>query len=99
MSCSVFNRNEEDGFLKCSIEGRELVIRVGIDRLCSCLEQDDGPMHGYKVKDQKGFILDMIREMYREDEVGNTPVSSWLDSVAITATEDGSLHVELPDNK
>lgn len=91
-----FARNNTDGPLSAGIEGGELVIRIGIARLAWCQRHDAGPMKGCKISDQKGCAEDIAREMHRDDEVGVTPVSSFLDQMAKAAAESGSAHITMP---
>ena len=77
--------------LRVSLEGGELVIRVGINRL-------DG--HKYhnriphlKFDDREGWVRDVIAEVEREEEDGSTPLNTMLDAAMVAALEQGSIGV------
>lgn len=90
-------RNEYDGGLTAGIEGKELVIRVGVGRLAWCLEHDDGPLHGCKVK-PRAFVKDMLFEMERDDDTGQTPTSKFMEDMAKEAYDMGSVNIKIKDD-
>jgi hypothetical protein len=51
----------------------------------------------FKITDPLGFAVDMRRAMLDEREDGSTPLSDFLDKMAIAAVEDGSESVEYPE--
>lgn len=99
MTCSAFFRNDNDGPLTAGIEGKELVIRIGLGRLKWCLRNDDGEMRGCKVRSKVGMGKDIAAEMMRDDEVGATRLSDFLNRMAELAGENGSDHISLPNSR
>lgn len=91
--------------LKCSIEGDELVIRIGIDTLKNAAEhcpkfydyeqeyKDKKYVEGpYKVViDAKELAGDVSLAIQREEEDGSSPISDFLDNMILNAYEDGSI--------
>jgi len=74
--------------LRIAVEGKELVIRVGINHL-------DGNDHHPRVPElwfdnRAQWVKDVIREIDNEDEQGATPLSLLLDACMIEAIEQGS---------
>lgn len=92
---STYQRNDDDGPLVVGIEGKELVIRVGLGRLKWCLRNDDGPMHGCTIRSKTGMAKDIARAALKDDPLGLTPVGEFLDEMAQAAVEDGSEHISL----
>lgn len=90
---SNYHRNDDDGPLGIGIEGKELVIRVGLGRLKWCLRNDDGPMRGCKIRSKVGMGKDIARAAMKDDEQGLTPVANFLDEMAKAAAENGSEHI------
>jgi len=88
-----YHRNDDDGPLGIGIEGKELVIRVGLGRLKWCLRNDDGPMRGCTIRSKAGMAKDITRAAMRDDEQGLTPVANFLDEMAKAAAENGSEHI------
>ena len=90
---SNYHRNDDDGPRGIGIEGKELVIRVGLGRLKWCLRHDDGPMRGCTIRSKVGMAKDIARAAMKDDEQGLTPVANFLDEMAQAAAENGSEHI------
>jgi hypothetical protein len=90
---SNYHRNDDDGPLGIGIEGKELVIRVGLGRLKWCLRNDDGPMRACTIRSKVGMAKDIARAAMKDDEQGLTPVANFLDEMAQAAAENGSEHI------
>jgi hypothetical protein len=93
----VMFRNDANGGLIARIEGKELVIRIGLGRLRWCMEHDDGPMRGCRFK-TRAFTKDMMSEMAREDGDGYTELCKFLDRMAYKAYEMGSVNIKMKDD-
>lgn len=84
----------KDTPLTVKIEDGELVIRVGVERLTACLRDDDGPCKGIQITDPTEFCEDIAWEMNRSNEVGWTPLSGFMDEMALAAQNNGSAYVK-----
>lgn len=83
--------------LKLSVEGEELVIRIGINTLAYCFEVgeennpwDDTVMdfrRAFKVTDERQFAEGVVSGLRDEEEDGSTPVTRILDTAFIHAVE------------
>ncbi len=96
MPVNIFSgwpRNDDDGPLKVSVEGKELVIRVGLQRLKWCLVNDDGPMSGCKIRRADDMAEAICEAANKSDDLGFTPLSTFLDSMAKAASDSGSPHI------
>ncbi len=51
------------------------------------------------VTDAKEFAKDVVYAMLREDDEGSTPLSRFLDAMAVAASEDGSIGLSYPGQK
>ncbi len=94
--------------LKCSVEGDELVIRVGIDVLkqaishCELFFDDDkhfGPPY-VKITDENKFIESICTMLNNSDyDNGSTPVYELLDNAGFDAYMNGEEGMEEVINK
>jgi len=83
--------------LKVSIEGDELVIRIGLETLEiateNCPEFFDDEKRPYppylKVEDSYVWALEIVSQLEKEQEDGTTPVHLLLDQAMFDAWEDG----------
>lgn len=88
--------------LQVKIVNDRLVISVGIEVLAfaaeNCERFYDGEKDAYtlKVTDKAKFAIDVARELNREKENGETPVSVLLDQAFEDAVGDGSEGVKYP---
>jgi hypothetical protein len=78
----------KDQTLKATVEGDELVIRIGIGTLAfaaehCCLCEDD-------VVDPAQLARDVCRELNRAEEDGSSPITALFDDAISAAFEDGS---------
>ncbi len=88
--------------LRASLEGDELVIRIGTATLSHAAEhcpqlvpqpgKSDPPY--CKVDDPEMLVRDVCRELQREEEDGTTPLHDLLDEAIAAAFDDGSLAFE-----
>ncbi len=87
--------------LKCSVEGSELVIRIGIGTLSHCAENCselvDYPRNQHPpyatVTDQAGFAEDVCRELLSEEEDGSSPLTRLFDKAFEDAIGEGSISI------
>jgi hypothetical protein len=90
--------------LRCAITADgTLVIRIGIETLKFAAERcpelydvdkHQGSLGPYiRVTNRKGFAHDVVREIAREDESGNSAMSLLIDEAIMAAIESGSEHV------
>ena len=85
--------------LKVKIEGKQLVMRIGIDTLAFWIEHcprfyDDetNPDPPFcKVTDKMEAAKDVLRALCSEREDGSGPLSDFLDDAIVAASEDGSI--------
>ncbi len=81
-----------------SVEGNELVIRIGIATLAFAAENCDlfaeYPNNSFapykKVADASALAHDVVAELNREEEDGTTPVHLLIDHAIFDAYENGS---------
>jgi len=77
--------------LRVNVEGEELVIRMGINRLDGNDAHPELPALIFE--DRKQWVQDVIRELENGDEVGGTPLIYMLDKCMREALEQGSTGV------
>lgn len=90
--------------LRCSIEGDELVIRIGINTLAFAFnESEDNHEFDefvsdwrqlYVVIDEGKFASDVALAMNNEAEDGSAPLTLFLDKMMQAAADDGSMGIE-----
>lgn len=85
--------------LTAAVEGKQLVIRIGIDTLKFATEHCplfyDGTVENadppyVKVVNKRELANDVKRELFHEREDGSSPISDLFDKVTQAAYEDGS---------
>ena len=81
--------------LRVGIEGKELVIRMGCRRFVECATHDQTSLQGAVISKPVNFIIDVISEMLREEENGQTPIGDFLDKMAYEAYAQGSVWIKL----
>lgn len=91
--------NKANTPLQCKVEGKELVIRVGLETLKFATEHcprfydpdkdGDGPY--VKVVDLKELAADVRGALLHEEEDGSTPLHVLLDDAVEAAFDNGSL--------
>jgi len=93
--------------LRVSVEGDEIVLRIGIDTLKFAAEEDDGcreynpatgEWSGPRVVDAACFATEVVHAMNSEAEDGTTPTHLFLDSMIRAAIDDGAIGIELPED-
>jgi hypothetical protein len=95
--------------LEVSVDGEELVIRIGIDVVAFAANESDhfktydldtgDWVQKFKVTGPLEFSRDVKRAMLNEGEDGSTPLSRFLDKMNVAALEDGSTGIEFPEDK
>jgi hypothetical protein len=95
--------------LEVSVDGEELVIRIGVDVVAfAANESDDFKPYDletgdwvqkFKVTDPLEFSRDVKRAMLDEGEDGSTPLSRFLDKMNVAALEDGSTGIDFSEDK
>jgi hypothetical protein len=80
-----------------SIEGEEIVIRVKLSALEHgadyAWERTCGPEHRYFIEDPAAFAKEMVTELGRENEIGETIITAAFDKAAQDALENGGLGI------
>lgn len=80
--------------LKCEIEDGKLVISIGIYTLAYAAgaNKQSGICQGLcYIYDDERFAKDVVKELLRENEVGESLLSKTLDSAMIMAENNGSV--------
>jgi hypothetical protein len=87
--------------LKASIEGSNLVIRIGISTLAFAdmeaqknAPENFGKTKLSKITNEGGFAKDVIHELLSENEIGESMLTDLLDKATSEARNNGSMHVE-----
>lgn len=83
-----------------SIEGDEVVIRfpvASVETAAPIAWERRYGAHRLRISDAKAFAKDLVRELNREEENGDTVVLLMLDRAVCKATEDGAEGVEEGD--
>jgi hypothetical protein len=75
------NKNMSDAPLKCEVVNGELVISVGVETLVSALE-NEGQLKGWQVVNNENFVKDLCRALVREDNGGNSLITTALDKAS-----------------
>lgn len=88
--------------LSITIEGDQLVVRVGVKCLLNAIPlADTWPVNdegeSCKIVNTQQFLQDLISELERENEQGATVLHLALDQAATEVTEQGYESVEMPD--
>jgi len=84
-------KKNADSPLRVNVEGEELVIRIGINRLDGHETHPELP--SLLFDDRNQWVEDVIREINNGDELGGTPLIYMLDKCMIEALEQGSIGV------
>jgi hypothetical protein len=89
--------------LSASVEGQELVIRLGINTLAWVFDHDteNNPfvedkeiwIQTDKIIDAREFAKDVSHEMNDEREDGSSPLTDFLEKMCRAAAENGSLGI------
>jgi len=87
----VDNNKGAESPLRVNVEGGELVIRVGINRIDGHDYHNEIP--SLKFENRKEWVDDVKNEIEREEENGQTPLNKMLDNAMKEALEQGSLGV------
>lgn len=79
--------------LTAKVEGDRLVISIGVETLAWASDPENGgTLEGVKVdaSHHHEFAKDVASEMMREDEIGQFPLSEFLDEMMGKAADSGS---------
>ena len=93
---SAFVRSDSDGPLSVGVEGKELVIRIGVDRLAFCLRTNIGKAEGCKIRSKYDLAKDISAEMERDDGSGGCKLWDFIDQMAVITAENGGA-ISLPN--
>lgn len=80
-----------DSPMRTGIEDGEIVIRVGINRLDGNEYHPELP--ALKFDDREQWAKEVIREIEREEENGQTPLGDMLDKAMVLAIENGAMGI------
>lgn len=85
----------KDTPLQANIEDDQIVIRIGIETQAFCaLAKNGGKLtENLRVSDPLQFAKDVIRELTREGETGETILTNALDAAMETAVDQGSTGI------
>lgn len=85
----------KDTPLQTAIEDNQIVIRIGIETHAWCaLAKNGGKLQeNLRVSDPVQFAMDVIRELNREGETGETLLTNALDAAMETAVDQGSTAI------
>ena len=87
--------------LKAEVINRILTIQIGVKTLeWASRPENGGPLKGCRVDDRRSieFSDDVIREMTREDEIGESPLGKFIDSMIEAAANSGSAALNWKDD-
>lgn len=87
--------------LKAEVEGDRLVISIGISTLAwASKPENGGSLTRCKVDGRRraAWARDVSREMTREDELGNSPLTQFLDKMMEAAADNGSEALNWPND-
>lgn len=84
--------------IKCSVEGTDLVMRIGIGTLAfAAKKKNGGPIENHvRIVDKTELAKDVANELMRENEIGNFPMADYLDKAIEAAAESGSVAFVYP---
>lgn len=87
--------------LQCSVEGTDLVMRIGIGTLAwAAKKKNGGPIENrVRIADKAELGKDVGNELMREDELGNMPITDLLDAAIKAAAESGSVAFVYPRDR
>lgn len=96
-----------DSPLRATIEGEELVIRIGVGTLAHAAENcerfyeyEKHAAPPYKqVTAPNELARDVRNELFREEEDGSSPISNLIDEAIVLAHDEGSLGFYEDDEK
>jgi len=82
---------DADSPLRVNVEGEELVIRVGINRMDGSEAHPSIP--ALKFDSLAIWLTEVIAEIENEDETGASPLSDMLDKAMVSAIENGATGI------
>lgn len=84
--------SENEPLMASAIGGR-LVVSIGLETLVwASASKNGGPLEGCKVDGRRKALWgkDVVREMTRENEIGESPLGKFLDEMMEAAVNSGS---------
>lgn len=87
--------------LKADVENGILTVQIGIETLeWASKPENGGPLEGCKVdgRQRREWANDVVREMTRENEIGESPLGKFLDSMMEAAANNGSAALCWPNS-
>jgi hypothetical protein len=85
--------DKPDGRLHARIDGKRLVISIGMETLAFAAEKCDGNPQ-VKILSDHQLALDVIHELEKENEIGMSRLSDLFDGAITAAWENGSTAFE-----
>ena len=88
--------------LKADVKDGILTVQIGIETLeWASKPENGGPLEGCKVdgRRRREWAKDVVREMERENEIGESPLGKFLDSMMEQAANNGSVALCWPNTK
>lgn len=88
--------------LKAEVKDKILTVQIGIETLeWASKPENGGPLEGCKVDGRRrlDWANDVVREMTRENEIGESPLGKFLDSMMEAAANNGSTALCWPNEK
>ncbi len=91
--------------IRIAAEDGDLIIRIPVKTMLYAFvndpgheswDADSGQHMPPTIRDEAGFVADIIAELEREDDDGTTPVHLMVDGVMREAVEQGSKNVFFP---
>ena len=84
--------------LNCSVEGTDLVVRIGVGTLAwAAKKKNGGPIENrVRIADKTELAKDVANELMRQDELGNMPIAELLDDAIKAAADSGSVAFVYP---
>lgn len=81
--------------LECTMDGEELTIRIGINRLASGVQYENGDID---VCDVAAFAKSMLRAITNESEDGHTLVHAMMQQAAEYCVDQGLEGIDLNED-
>ena len=81
--------------LEAKLIDDKLVISIGYSTLAYAVSHRVDPEYRtYKILDELGFVKDILREINKESDFGESPLTKLLDNCAEEAVNQGSQYVK-----
>ena len=95
-------RGSANTTLRTEVKGGILTVQIGIETLeWASKPENGGPLEGCKVdgRRRREWAKDVARAMEHENEIGESPLSKFLDEMMNTAADRGSAALCWPNEK